>query len=151
MLSKVYSYGLSGLEAYHLTIEVHVSGGLPATIIVGLPDNAVKESKERVRSAIKNSGHDYPAKRITINLSPADTKKEGPSFDLAMALGILAASDQIPPTNLNQYIILGELSLDGNIKPVKGVLAIALSLAHSSFKGLIVPEITAFDSAISNH
>src|SRR6185503_16772096 len=96
MLAKVYSYGICGLEAYPLTIEVDVSSGLPCIAIVGLPDNAIKESKERVRAAIKNSGYQFDPQRITINLSPADIKKEGPSFDLAIALGLLAATNQIP-------------------------------------------------------
>src|SRR2546428_152165 len=103
MLAKVYSYGICGLEAYPVTIEVDVSHGLPAIAIVGLPDNAIKESKERVRAAIKNSGYLFDPQRITINLSPADIKKEGPSFDLAMALGILAATDQINLASLSHY------------------------------------------------
>jgi len=100
MLSKVTSYGISGLDAYPVTIEIDVARGLPATIIVGLPDNAIRESKERVRSAIKNSGYQFGPKRITINLSPADIKKEGPSYDLAIALGILAATEQINANHL---------------------------------------------------
>jgi magnesium chelatase family protein len=105
-----------------------------------LPDNAIKESKERIRSAIRNSGFKFDPWRITINLSPADTKKEGPSFDLAMALGILAATDQIRADVLEQYAFLGELSLDGQIKPITGSLAIALSIAQTSLKGLILPN-----------
>ncbi|MBI5150557.1 MAG: YifB family Mg chelatase-like AAA ATPase [Candidatus Omnitrophica bacterium] len=149
MLAKVYSCGINGLEAYPVVIEVDAGRGLPATIIVGLPDNAVKESRERVRSAIKNSGYKFGPKRITINLSPADTRKEGPSFDLAIALGILAASEQIPFQGLDQYVILGELSLNGNIQPVKGALAIALSLPADQFKGLIVPRENASEAAIA--
>src|SRR5262245_39775672 len=95
MLSKIQSYGILGLDAYPITIEVFVSRGLPSTHIVGLPDSAIKESKERVRAAIKNSGLKYAAGRVTINLAPADTKKEGPAYDLAIALGILASSEQI--------------------------------------------------------
>src|SRR3989338_7474004 len=113
MLSAVHSYGISGLDAYPIRIEVDVARGLPATIIVGLPDNAIRESKERVRSAIKNSGYEFGPKRITINLSPADVKKEGPSFDLAIALGILAATQQINADSLREFAVLGELSLDG--------------------------------------
>ncbi len=147
MLAKTYSYGINGLDAYPITIEVDVSKGLPATIIVGLPDNAVKESKERVRAAIKNSGYKFKARRITVNLSPADTKKEGPSFDLAIALGLLAASQQIDPCRLNDYAILGELSLDGHIKPVKGTLPIVLSIDKNRFKGLIL----LIQSRLINH
>ncbi len=150
MLSKTYSYALSGIDSYLVTIEVDCSRGLPATIIVGLPDNAIKESKERVRAAIKNSGHKFPISRNTINLSPADTKKEGPSFDLAIALGILASSESISPANLNEYAMLGELSLDGEIKPVSGILPISLSMVNSHFKGLIVPRANATEAAIAN-
>src|SRR3989338_3580389 len=148
MLAKVHSYGINGLEAYPVTIEVDAGRGLPSTIIVGLPDNAVKESRERVRSAIKNSGYKFGPRRITINLSPADTKKEGPSFDLAIALGILTACEQIPCEGSEQYVLLGELSLNGDVKPVKGALAIALSMVPSSFKGLIVPQENAAEAAV---
>lgn len=151
MLSKVHTYGINGLEAYPVTIEVDAGRGLPSTVIVGLPDNAVKESRERVRSAVKNSGYKFGPRRITINLSPADTKKEGPSFDLAIALGILAACEQITCEGLEQYVILGELSLNGDIKPVKGTLAIALSMVSGPFKGLIVPQENAFEAAVVEH
>lgn len=149
MLAKVHSWGINGLEAHPVTIEVDAARGLPATIIVGLPDNAVKESRERVRAAIKNSGYKFGPKRITINLSPADTKKEGPSFDLAIALGILAANEQIPLHGLDRYVLLGELSLNGDIKPVKGALAIALSVSADHFHGLIVPQSNASEAAIA--
>lgn len=148
MLAKTYSYGINGLDSYPITIEVDVSNGLPSTIIVGLPDSAVKESKERVRTAIKNSGYKYEPRRITVNLSPADTKKEGPSFDLAIALGCLAASKQIDHNSLKDFAVLGELSLDGHVKPVKGTLPIALSMSER-FKGLIVPWENAAEAAIA--
>ncbi|MFA5089031.1 MAG: magnesium chelatase domain-containing protein, partial [Candidatus Omnitrophota bacterium] len=151
MLSKVFSYGISGLEAYPLTIEVDVSNGLPSTVIVGLPDNAVKESKERVRSAIRNSGYKFASQRITVNLSPADVKKEGPSFDLAIALGILTATDQIDATHLKKYVILGELSLDGRIQPISGALSIALALPRNKFCGIILPQANAAEAGIANH
>ncbi len=150
MLSKVNSFGLNGLDTYPVQIEVDVSRGLPATNIVGLPDNAIKESKERVRTAIKNSGYKFLSSRTTINLSPADVKKEGPSFDLAIALGYLEASSQIKLPNLNHYAILGELSLDGKIKPIRGALSVALSMKNSKFKGLIVPKFNASEAAIAN-
>jgi len=149
MLAKVYSYAISGLEAYPITIEVDVSKGLPCTIIVGLPDNAVRESKERVLSAIKNSGYKYPSGRKTINLSPADIKKEGPSFDLAIAIGLLAASNQINIKALEKYVMLGELSLDGQIKPVYGTLCVALSLMKDDFKGFILPSLNAQEAVIA--
>ncbi len=149
MLAKVYSYGIVGLDTYPVCIEVHVSHGLPRVNIVGLPDNAVRESKERVRSAIKSSGYEFPYDRITINLSPADVKKEGPAFDLAIALGILAASGQIPAAPLREYVVLGELSLDGRIQPVRGTLAVALSIPVGELRGLILPEVNAKEGAIS--
>ena len=151
MLAKTYSYAINGLDAYPITIEVDISNGLPMTIIVGLPDSAVKESKERVRAAIKNCGFKLKSHRITVNLSPADIKKEGPSFDLAIAMGILAGSGHIDTRRLNDYALLGELSLDGDIKPVKGVLPIALTMAKSRFKGLILPELNANEAAIAHN
>ena len=151
MLAKVYSYGICGLDAYPVTIEVDVSRGLPSIAMVGLPDNAVKESKERVRSAIKNSGYLFDPQRITINLSPADIRKEGPSFDLAMALGILAATEQIDPSILSQYIILGELSLDGHIRKVQGALSIAMSISRDRCQGLILPAENAKEAAVTQN
>lgn len=151
MLSKTYSCAISGLEAYFVTIEVDVSRGLPSTVIVGLPDNAVRESKERVRSAIRNSGYQLGPRRLTINLSPADTKKEGSCFDLAIALGILAASEEIDPSLLGRYVVLGELSLDGSVQPVSGILPIALALKQTSFEGLIIPASNAREAAVSGY
>ena len=151
MLAKVHSCGIQGLDAYFITIEVDVSTGLPSTVIVGLPDNAVKESKERVRAAIKNSGYKLGPKRVTINLSPADTKKEGPSFDLAIAVGILAATEQINPAYLDKSIILGELSLDGHIQPISGSLSVALAMRQSPFQGLILPSANAREAALSRY
>ncbi|MDP2938608.1 MAG: YifB family Mg chelatase-like AAA ATPase [Candidatus Omnitrophota bacterium] len=148
MLSKLNSFGLIGLEAYLVNVEVDITPGLPSITIVGLPDNAVKESKERVRSAIKNSGYKFPAARITINLAPSDIKKEGPAFDLAIALGILSASNQIESQNLKQYIILGELGLGGEVKAIKGSLPIAMALAQVKLNSLILPEENSTEAAI---
>jgi magnesium chelatase family protein len=119
-LAVVYSRGRSGIEAPLVTVEVHVSNGLPALNIVGLPETAVKESKDRVRGAIINSRFEFPMQRITINLAPADLPKEGGRFDLAIALGILAASSQIPKNALDQYECIGELSLGGELRPITG-------------------------------
>jgi len=149
MLAKTLSFGISGLDAYPVTIEVDVSKGLPATNIVGLPDSAIKESRERVRAAIKNSGYEYKARRITVNLSPADVKKEGPAFDLAIALSVLAATEQINAEILKNYVILGELSLDGTVRPVNGILPIALSIASSQVRGLVVPIENNAEAAIA--
>ena len=151
MLSQVYSFGLSGLDAYPVTIEVDITEGLPAVNIVGLPDNAIRESRERVRLAIKNSGYFFPPERITVNLAPADTKKEGPSYDLPIALGVLAASGQIDIEKLKKFVILGELSLDGRIQPVHGALSIALSVEKTKFQGIILPRANAAEAALANN
>ncbi|MFH0917578.1 MAG: YifB family Mg chelatase-like AAA ATPase [Candidatus Omnitrophota bacterium] len=148
MISKTYSFGLLGLEAYPVGIEIDVANGLPAMNLVGLADVAIRESKERVRSAIKNSGFQWPAQRITVNLTPSDIQKEGASFDLAIALGILGASGQINKDSLKNYYFLGELSLDGQLRPVHGVLAISLTLAKFPIKNLILPEENAKEAAI---
>lgn len=148
MLAKMYSFGINGLDAYPVTIEVDVASGLPNVTIVGLPDNAIKESRERLKSAIRNSGFDFPVKRITINLSPADIRKEGPSFDLPMALGILAATGQISTEHLERFIFLGELSLDGSIRPINGSLSISLEMKKHVFNGLILPKDNAAEAAL---
>lgn len=148
MISKTYSFGLLGLEAYPVGIEIDVAKGLPQVTLVGLADTAIKESKERVRSAIKNSGFQWPAQRITVNLAPSDIKKEGACFDLAIALGILAATEQINSNPLRNYSFLGELSLDGQLRPVRGVLAISLTMANSPMRNLILPGENAKEAGI---
>ncbi|MDD5529955.1 MAG: YifB family Mg chelatase-like AAA ATPase [bacterium] len=142
MVAKVHSAAVLGVEAYRLEVEVNLALGLPRySATVGLPDSAVKESKERVEAAIKNSGFDFPAKRIIVNLAPADIKKEGSNLDLPIAIGVLAAQENIiPAESLKEYLILGELSLDGNIRGVKGVLPIALNCHKLGFKKIIIPE-----------
>lgn len=127
MLAKIRSAAVQGLEAYPIDVEVDVGGGLPAFAIVGLPDTAVQEAKERVRAAIRNSNYDVPSRKITVNLAPADVRKEGPAFDLPMAVGILAATEQIRAPHLDGTVLLGELSLDGGVRPVAGLLSIALA------------------------
>lgn len=151
MLAKVRSFGILGLDAYPVVIEVDVSRGLPAITIVGLPDDSIRESKERVRSAIKNSGFRFPAERITINLSPADVKKEGPSFDLAIALGILAASEQISLEAINPYAFLGELSLDGRLQPVSGAIAISANTLSKDLRGIVFPTINSIEASICSN
>lgn len=146
MLARSFSFSVIGIEAYPIEIEVDIQRGLPAVNIVGLPDNAIKESRERVRAAIKNSGFTYPNERITINLAPADIKKEGSLFDLPIALGILAACNQINQENIASYIIVGELALNGNVRPVKGILPIASCLKNKS--KLILPYDNAKEAAI---
>ena len=149
MLARISSFGLSGLEAYPVDIETDISPGLPNITVVGLPDNAVKESRERIRAAIKNSGFEFPAQRITINLAPADTKKQGPCYDLAIALSVLAAQGLIPLNAISPYAFLGELSLDGRIQPVQGALSVALAVALRQCQGLIVPYENAKEAALA--
>jgi magnesium chelatase family protein len=148
MLAKVLSFGLSGIEAYPIEIEIDVAGGLPATTIVGLADTSVRESRERVKSAIKNAGYTWPAQRITVSLAPSDIKKEGANFDLPIALGILVATGQISWQNLPEYYILGELALDGNIRPVKGGLAVSIAMRRQEIKNLLIPPENAKEAAM---
>jgi magnesium chelatase family protein len=148
MLSRVWSASLLGIDAIRVGVEVDVSGGLPGIFIVGLPDAAVQESKERVRAAIRNVGYSFPMRRVVINLMPADLRKEGPSFDLPISLGILAASDQLDTTHLEDFLFLGEVSLDGILHPVSGVLPIAATARSLGFKGIIVPKENALEAAV---
>ncbi|MFH1641241.1 MAG: YifB family Mg chelatase-like AAA ATPase, partial [Candidatus Omnitrophota bacterium] len=148
MLAKVFSSGLIGLEAYTIEVEVDVSRGLPCVTLVGLADAAIKESRERVKSAIKNSGFDWPQERITVSLAPSDIKKEGASFDLAIALGILSATGQINAQRLKDYCVLGELSLDGSLRPTRGILPISIALSKSKIRDIIVPYHNAKEAAV---
>lgn len=148
MLSKLYSATIFGVDAFIVEVEVDIRPGLPLFNIVGLPDTAVQESRERVRSAIKNSEFEFPMQRITVNLAPADIKKGGPVFDLPIALGILAANGQIKSNLLDKLLIIGELSLDGRIKPVNGVLPIALMVKNLGKKKLLLPQTNAKEAGI---
>ena len=140
MFSKVKSFSLLGLEGLSIDVEVDINKGLPSYDIVGLPDIAVKESKERVRSAIKNSGFEFPTHKITVNLAPASVKKAGPVFDLPIAVAILFSSSQFVSTKLKEFVIIGELGLDGKIKAVNGVLPILISARELGFKKFIIPR-----------
>jgi magnesium chelatase family protein len=148
-LAIVFSRGRDGIKAPLVTVEVHISNGLPSLSIVGLPETAVKESKDRVRSAIINSFFEFPAQRITINLAPADIPKEGGRFDLAIALGVLAASQQIPKNCLEQYECLGELSLGGEIRSVRGVLPVSMHTTEAH-RQLIVPKDNIAEAVLAN-
>ena len=140
MLSKVNGLGLIGLDAFHISVETDVGRGLPRLDIVGLPDASVKEAKERVRTAIKNSGKKFPEGRVTVNLAPADIKKEGSFIDLPIAIGIIkASSDILSSVNLDDYVFLGELSLDGNLRRVNGMMALLISAKNLGFKKFIIP------------
>lgn len=138
MLVKIYGGAVNGIEATTITIEVNILWGAKF-IIVGLPDNAVKESQQRIDSALREIGSRIPGKRIVINMAPADVKKEGSAYDLPLAIGILAANEEIPDLQLKKYVIMGELSLDGSLVPVKGVLPIAINAQTEGFKNMIVP------------
>src|SRR4030065_2779341 len=147
MLAKVLSSAVFGIDAYVVEVEVDIALGLPAFATVGLPEGAVKKSNDRVKAAIKNCGYEFPSRRITVNLAPADIKKEGAAFDLPMAIGILAATEIVQKGNLNDYFILGELSLDGQVKPVKGTLPIAVAARDAKIKGILLPRGNAREAA----
>ena len=148
MLAKVLSSAVLGIDAYVVEVEVDIRRGLPRFQTVGLPEGAVKESKDRVKSAVNNSGYRFPDDHITVNLAPADIKKEGTAFDLPIAVGILAATGIVPHQELLEYLILGELSLDGRIKPVRGSLPIALAARDAALRGIILPERNAGEAAV---
>ena len=148
MLARIWSAALIGINAVKVGVEVDVAGGLPGIVVVGLPDTAVQESKERVRAAIKNAGYAFPMRKIVVNLTPADLRKEGPSFDLPISVGILAAAEQVKLELLNHYVLLGELSLDGSLRAVAGVLAIAATARQMGMKGVLVPEENAREAAV---
>jgi magnesium chelatase family protein len=148
-LAVVYSRGRSGICAPLVTVEVQVSNGLPALNMVGLPETAVKESKDRVRGAIINSRFEFPQHRITVNLAPADLPKEGGRFDLAIAIGILAASGQIPKNKLDQYECIGELSLGGELRMIPGALPVAIQ-TRNALRQLILPVANAGEAALIN-
>ncbi|RKD24186.1 hypothetical protein BEP19_07205 [Ammoniphilus oxalaticus] len=149
MFFQTYSAGVSGIEGFMVEVQADLSKGLPQYSLVGLPDSAVRESKERVRAAIKNSGFSFPLGRITINLAPANLRKQGPSFDLAVAVSILIVSGQWPNTLLKKTMLIGELSLDGQLKPTQGVLPMALSAKEQGFKRVVVPPENAFEASLS--
>ena len=147
MLVKTFGCALFGIEAIQVTIEVNIDRGINF-YLVGLPDNAVKESQQRIEAAIINLGYYYPHKKIVINMAPADIRKEGSAYDLPIAIGIMAASEQVNGDLLEQFIIMGELSLDGTLKPIKGSLPIAIKAKQDGFRGLIVPKANAREAAV---
>jgi len=148
LLAKVDTFSLLGIDAFPVEVEADISPGLPSFHIVGLPDPAVKEAKERVTSAIKNSQFSFPSRRITINLAPADIKKEGSLFDLPIALGILKAQNVVKNAHFDSYAVLGELSLDGMVRRVNGVLPIVLKAKERGIKAIILPEVNAKEAAV---
>lgn len=150
MLAKVFGSAVYGVNAFPITIEVNVGQG-QGLFMVGLPDNAVKESAQRVESALKHLGYFFPRQKIVVNLAPADIRKEGAAYDLSIAVGLLAASEQIHSKDLEKYIIMGELSLDGLLRPIKGVLPIAIEARKQGYKGFILPKENASEAAIVNN
>jgi magnesium chelatase family protein len=149
MLVKVYGSAIQGVNAITITVEVNIDKGVNF-LLVGLPDSAVKESQQRIESALSYNGYRLPGKKIVINMAPADIRKEGSSYDLTIALGILAASEQMKAPDIDQYIIMGELSLDGGLQPIKGALPIAIEARKKGFKGFILPKQNAREAAIVN-
>lgn len=147
MLIKVFGSAVFGVEATTITVEVNIDKGV-GYHLVGLPDNAIKESNYRIAAALKNNGYEIPVKKITINMAPADLRKEGSAYDLTLAIGILAASGQIKSDFVDQYIIMGELSLDGSLQPIKGVLPIAIKAKEDGFKGFFLPKENVKEAAI---
>ena len=147
MLAKTYGSAVYGVDAYKITVEVNVGQGTKF-FMVGLPDSAVKESEQRVESAIKNFGYRMPRQKVVVNLAPADIKKEGSAYDLPIALGILKASEQVIADELEEYVIMGELALDGELRPIKGALPIAIEARKNGFKGFILPKENASEAAI---
>ena len=148
MIAKVLSSAVMGIDAYVVEVEVDISQGLPSFSTVGLPEGAVRESKERVKAAVKNAGYHFPSDRITVNLAPADVKKEGSGFDLPMALGILSATGIVPKDSYADHLILGELSLDGLIRPIKGALPMAITARETRLKGVFLPVENAAEAAV---
>ncbi len=148
MLARVYSCGVIGLEGAVVEVEVDLTGGMPGVVIVGLPDAAVQESRERVQSAVKNSGLYFPRKRVRVNLAPANVRKEGPAYDLPIALGVLIATGQLPPEAVDGALVVGELSLDGRLRHVPGMLPIAVTARAHGFRTLFVPAADAAEAAL---
>jgi magnesium chelatase family protein len=148
MIAKVLSSAVFGINAYTVEVEVDIATGLPAFSTVGLPNGAVKESKDRVKAAIKNCGYEFPSRRITVNLAPADIRKEGAAFDLPIAVGILAAMEAVKKEKLEEFFILGELSLYGEVKPIRGTLPISVAARDSGLRGVIIPEGNAKEAAV---
>ncbi len=148
MLAKIISSAVEGVDGILVEVEVDIAFGLPTFATVGLPEGAVRESKDRVKSAIKNGGYDFPSRRITVNLAPADLRKAGAGYDLPMALGILAASETLKSELLDRYAVIGELSLDGGVRPTRGILPMAMAARNAGLAGIIVPRENAREAAV---
>jgi len=143
------SSSLAGVDAFAVEVEVDIANGVPRFTTVGLAEGAARESLDRVKAAIKNSGYDFPNRRLTVNLAPADTRKEGSTFDLPIALGLLAANKALKRDHLHDYLVLGELSLDGRVKGIKGGLPTALLARREKFAGVVLPRPNALEAAVA--
>ena len=150
MLTKTFGSAVQGVNAYTITMEVVVTAGTNF-FVVGLPDNAIKESQQRIEAALKSRGYRMPRTKVVVNMAPADIRKEGAAYDLPLALGILHASQQLQTELLGEYIIMGEMSLDGELRPIRGVLPIAIQARKEGFKGFILPRENAQEAAIVNN
>ena len=148
MLAKVNGASLRGIDALRVEVEVDITAGLPQLAMVGLPEGAVRESKDRVRAALRNCGYSFPPKKLVINLAPADLKKEGAGYDLPVAMGIVAAEGLVAPGRLRDYLMVGELSLDGSVRPIRGALPIAVAAERYGFRGLILPSANSAEAAV---
>ncbi|MBW4688501.1 MAG: YifB family Mg chelatase-like AAA ATPase [Komarekiella atlantica HA4396-MV6] len=148
MLARVWSASIVGIDAVKVGVEVDISGGLPGIVVLGLPDSAIQESRERVKATLKNAGFAFPMRKIVINLTPADLRKEGPCFDLPISVGILAASEQVNADLLGDYLFVGEVSLDGSLRPVAGVLPIAANAQKMGISGLVLPADNAQEASV---
>ena len=148
MLARVHSAAVLGIEAYLVEVEADIAHGLPSFSTVGLPQGAVREGRERVTAALVNAGYDFPLKRITINLAPADVPKQGSAFDLPVAVGILAASGQLPADGLDRTLVLGELGLEGDLRPVRGALSMALKAREAGFSRMVLPRVNAREAGV---
>ena len=150
MLTKIFGAAVQGIDAIIVTIEVSVDTGIGYTI-VGLPDTAVKESNERIRTALKQCGQSFPRRRVVVNMSPADVRKEGAAYDLPLAIGILAADGKVGADRLGRFMMMGELSLDGSVLPIKGVLPMSIKAREMGYEGFIVPKANAKEAAVVNN
>ncbi len=148
MLAKLFSVAITGIDASLIEVELDCRSGLPSLVMVGLPDKAVQESRDRVRAALRNSGYQYPRGKMVVNLAPAEVKKEGAVYDLPIAMAMLVASGQVPAERTSKFIVMGELSLEGTLRPVRGVLAAAITARQKGFKGVIVPRANAREAMV---
>ncbi|HVQ47773.1 MAG TPA: magnesium chelatase domain-containing protein, partial [Gemmatimonadales bacterium] len=148
MLARIGSAAVLGIDAYPVDVEVDITNGLPSFSTVGLPHGAVKEGRERVSAALVNAGFCFPLRRITVNLAPADIRKDGSAFDLPIALGILVASGQLPEDGLKQHMVLGEVGLEGDLRPVRGALSMALAARSAGFRGILVPHANVPEASV---